>query len=72
VSDVCKSCGAAIQWVKTPVGKAMPLSVASKAKRIVIDDEGIAQVVDTYVSHFADCPNAAQHRKIYPDRGGRL
>lgn len=61
----CKSCGAEILWVKTENGKSMPLSVATKEKRWInqpaIDAERGFQV-DTYLSHFSDCPNAAQHR----------
>ena len=35
-------------------------------KRIVIrgsDRNEVAHVVDTYVSHFATCPNASKHRR---------
>lgn len=60
----CSSCGAEILWVKTAASKPMPLSVASKQKRVVLaDGDGTAMVRDTYLSHFADCPNASQHRK---------
>lgn len=74
MSATCRSCGAAIIWAVTPAGKRMPLD-AQPAKRIVLDDYGVktfgdeapcAQVVDTYTSHFATCPNAAQHRKAKP------
>lgn len=58
----CKSCGAPIVWAKTPEGKSQPLSVASKARRIVVGDDGLARVVETYLSHFSDCPNANEHR----------
>jgi hypothetical protein len=68
--DKCKSCGAEIMWIKTENLKASPLSVKSKIKRWVVPAEfsqgwesGVAIQVDTYVSHFADCPDAAQHRK---------
>jgi hypothetical protein len=44
----------------------MPLD-AKPEKRIVLEQRDgmhpLARVVDTYVSHFSTCPNAAQHRK---------
>ncbi len=63
----CKSCGADILWVKMLSGKSMPLDMPPE-KRIVLSDHGDATseygaVEDTYVSHFATCPNAAAHRK---------
>jgi hypothetical protein len=62
----CRSCGAEIIWGKSENNKAIPLSVKSKEKRFIFDIEYGADAVfnvDTYLSHFADCPNAAQHRK---------
>lgn len=64
-AGTCRSCNAAILWVKTESGKSMPLDAKSE-KRVVIVGAGAlesVQVVDTYVSHFSTCPNAAQHRK---------
>jgi hypothetical protein len=61
----CRSCGAAIVWVvMRPSGKRMPLD-AKPEKRITLDviDDGVAEMTETYTSHFANCPNAAQHRK---------
>lgn len=58
----CSSCGAEITWVKTTKGKTMPID-AQGEKRVVLASDGTAEVKDTYVSHFATCPNAAQHRK---------
>lgn len=42
----------------------MPLD-ATPEKRFVIEPAAppLALPRDTYVSHFATCPNAAQHRK---------
>jgi hypothetical protein len=40
----------------------MPLDFPGE-KRIVVDEDGVLHIVDTYISHFATCPNAAQHRK---------
>lgn len=68
--STCRSCGAEIRWVTTARGRRMPLSVASSESRFVLTGENdpagnpYAEVVVTYVSHFADCPNAAQHRKV--------
>ena len=62
----CSSCGAEIVWAKTKNDKPIPLSVKSVERRFIFDIEhGLDRVfvVDTYLSHFADCPNAAQHRK---------
>lgn len=44
----------------------MPIDVEPE-KRIVLENDASGQplgrVVDTYVSHFATCPNADQHRQ---------
>lgn len=66
-SRPCRSCGAPIIFAATEQGKTMPVDAAPQ-KRVLLEPaaEGlppIARVVDTYVSHFATCPNAAQHRK---------
>lgn len=63
----CKSCGAAIEWIPlrnatTKQVKSHPVD-AKPAMRIVMDDGGVGNVRPSYVSHFATCPNAAQHRK---------
>lgn len=68
MSARCKSCGAAILWLIMTSGKRMPVD-AKPEKRIVLDEtpdeppELRGSVVDTYVSHFQTCPNAAQHRR---------
>ena len=66
----CRSCGASIVWVVTdPGGMRMPVD-AKAEKRFVLDPLAerlgatpSARLEETYVSHFATCPNAAQHRK---------
>ena len=63
MSAKCSSCGAEIMWAKTETGKNMPLSVKSKEIRFWINDVGQAVAMTVFLSHFADCPNAAQHRK---------
>ncbi len=56
----CRSCGAPIVWVKTKLGKHMPVEAEPSVE--------FAQMIIEYdptkhVSHFATCPNAAKHRK---------
>lgn len=59
----CRSCKAPIWWVPTEkTGKLMPLDFVPE-KRIVVLTSGEARVVDTFVSHFATCKFAADHRK---------
>ena len=69
MSDRCRSCGAAIEWVKTPFGRALPLDAESTSGNIRVD-HGVAYVVKVgaglRVSHFATCPQAAKHRKVTP------
>jgi hypothetical protein len=70
----CKTCGTPILWVRTAYGYKMPLDAEPVANgNITLDTDGIAQVVKkgstppegtkTYVSHFATCVHADQHRK---------
>lgn len=69
MAQTCSSCGAEVIWVYTERGSRMPLSEASMERRFVITGPGLAgenptaSYVGTYVSHFADCPNAEKHRK---------
>lgn len=76
----CKSCNASIEWVSTPTGKKMPIDgdpapdgnvVLRGGKAVVLGPEMLAELpanVPRFKSHFATCPNAAQHRKE-PARG---
>ncbi len=57
-----KNCGARITWAKSVNGNPMPLDFPGE-KRVVIDQDGIAHIYDTFVSHFVTCPDAATHRK---------
>jgi hypothetical protein len=70
----CKSCGAAVFFVRTAGGKFMPLDKEPSDKGNILYDDafGTCEVianpvhgngVEFYTSHFATCPNAAQHRK---------
>ena len=62
----CRSCDAPIAWATTPSGRKMPLS-AAPAGNVTLRSDGVAVVVaageGSYVSHFATCPQAAQHRR---------
>lgn len=61
--DVCKSCGAAILWHKLGPGRFMPLSITT-----IEQDAGGRRFA---LSHFADCPNASQHRGHGRQQRGR-
>ncbi len=67
----CSSCGAKIIWALTEGGKRMPLDAkpvtmfALPTKRQA-EGAGIAPTavsITVYQTHFASCPNAAEHRK---------
>lgn len=61
----CKSCNAHVLWVVTENGKRMPLDFAPERRFVV--EAGVepmkAKMRNTYVSHFATCPNAGRWRK---------
>lgn len=69
----CRSCDAPVVWKRTEAGKAMPIDPAPVAggNVVLLDDDQVhvlhadesADGVDTYVSHFATCPNAKGHRR---------
>jgi len=63
----CSSCGAEIFFARTKAGKLVPLSIKSRERRYTAwrtpGDRWMGDLVDTYLTHFADCPNAAMHRK---------
>lgn len=68
-TSTCRSCGARIVWAETENGKRMPIDAKPEKRLVLIIDPPspgttpLVDVRDTYVSHFATCPNAAQHRK---------
>lgn len=53
----CRSCGAAIIWLKTKNFKKIPVDYDSVEGMELMFEPG------KHVSHFATCPNADQHRK---------
>ena len=74
----CKSCGADIIWIPTVSGKSMPCDAkpipykedANGTMMLVTSDGRVVKAkldatseVFGYVSHFATCPNANEHRK---------
>ena len=66
----CSSCRCSVFWVvMAKTGKRMPVNVVPAANgTIVIGADGLGYV-DTnpgrakFLSHFATCPNAQQHRR---------
>ncbi len=65
MSATCKSCGAPIEWGKTFAGKSVPLDPPEK-RYIKLTDQvhGVAyRIAETWLSHFASCPNSDSHRK---------
>jgi len=70
----CRSCGAPIFWAETEHGNRMPLdaeAVRPESKNTFVLRQGVAVAVPPlvyfnephYISHFATCPHADQHRK---------
>ncbi|MBC8420261.1 MAG: hypothetical protein H8E10_16875 [Desulfobacterales bacterium] len=57
----CKTCRAPLTWCETVNGKKMPLD-AKPIKAIQVK-EGIGEVIDVYLPHWATCPGADKHRK---------
>lgn len=54
----CSSCGALIVWFRTKAGKRMPVDEASTQPT----DAEHQLDLKRHKSHFATCPNSAQHR----------
>lgn len=57
-SGNCRSCGAAIVWLRAPSGKWMPTNAET-----VKDPKAEWFDYDTMTSHFATCLNPDAHRK---------
>lgn len=68
----CKSCHALIDWVELDGGARMPINLQPVPNGTVFRVKGVWQVASRtnvpppgaslYMSHFATCPKAAQHR----------
>ncbi len=76
----CRSCGAPITFALTPKRRRIPLDVApspdGNLELKLIAGEQYAFTVQPgsgssplYKSHFATCPQAAQHRRPHPKGG---
>ena len=67
--STCSSCHAPIIWCVTNTGKRMPLDAKPERRFVLSNGElgsnaaPLASSADTYVSHFATCPQSAEHRK---------
>lgn len=62
----CKSCGKAIVWLTTRAGKSIPVLRQDNNEQPVRPGETFDRVV--HIVHFADCKEAAQHRKPREDK----
>lgn len=69
--STCKSCGARIIWAPTPAGKHIPVDADPTPDGNIELRDGIAHVNQQanllgearYVTHFATCPQADEHRR---------
>ena len=71
--DLCRTCKQPVRWARTERGNAIPLDPAPAANGSIRLRAGVAIVVpeadraelagELYLSHFATCPDAAQHRR---------
>jgi hypothetical protein len=63
----CKSCHAEIEWgITAKNNKRVPLDGKSEQRFVqvgAVDGVPVVELRRAYVSHFATCPNAAEHRK---------
>ena len=60
----CRSCDAPIIWALTERGRRIPLDAVPTTGAILVPGTPpTAKFGPVYVSHFATCPNADQHRK---------
>jgi hypothetical protein len=68
----CRGCGADIVWTVTEAGKRMPIDPKPEKRLVLMRRDGIenpiAMARDTYMSHFATCPKAADFRRT--EEGG--
>ena len=72
----CASCAAPLRWERTETGKHIPLDAEPVPDGNIYIMHGVAFVIPTqpeigdaepegprFVSHFATCPNADEHRR---------
>lgn len=55
----CKACGAHLEWVRSPLGKMIPVN--DEPYRVLVTDDGAA--VRGRRSHWETCPKADEFRK---------
>lgn len=60
--SICSGCRAPIYWFRTPRGKNMPGDAPGET-RIMVNDDGEAVMVKTYMPHWATCPEADKFKK---------
>ena len=60
--NLCKTCKAEIIWVETATSPRHPLNAKSE-KRFIKDSSRTFILIDTFISHFATCPDADKFRK---------
>jgi hypothetical protein len=66
--SACRSCGASITWHPTPAGNLMPVDAEPVEGGNLVVVNGVALTAGMldegprYVSHFATCPDADEHR----------
>jgi hypothetical protein len=65
----CSSCGAPVLWVVMTSGARMPLNPTPQRLITLATVDHVGHVQDCYTSHFATCPNAAEHRRPRDPRG---
>lgn len=69
MNDRCKTCGAEILWAIKEDGKPIPLYARSRLVAVLISGTSrVQKFVTGHESHFATCPQAAQHRKPKQER----
>lgn len=77
--STCSSCGAQILWIRTLSGRPMPVDATPVQVMVHLgqgerDERGdmvpLYSSKRGYISHFATCPNASQHRKTAPAKAG--
>lgn len=72
VARTCSTCLAPIIWARTEQGRAIPLDAEPNARGNLVLDGAVARHATAadavlerphYTSHFANCKDAALHRK---------
>ncbi len=56
---ICNSCGAEVVWID--IADRPRSHICEKGHKVGYTEDG--RLVKIHESHFAHCPNAAQHRK---------